>query len=213
MSAGSGFFSSIQPRYCQIILKSSIWLISGVPVSATNRAFGDTARIPRESARTFFERCESLFLMKCASSTTIPLKPRRESHGDVPVENLVVDDHDVGERIDVVAIAVHDGRDALRRPLLDLARPVDLHDVRHDDDERIRARRLGGEQRLRGLAEARLIGEQVGAVTGPGALDEAALVTHELFAAGGRERAGLRAGPSTRLRRPTPSRTTGTAAR
>ena len=44
--------------------KSSIWLISGVPVRAIISAFGVTARMLFESSCTFFERCESLFLMK-----------------------------------------------------------------------------------------------------------------------------------------------------
>ena len=80
MSAGSGFFSSIQPRYCQIMRKSSIWLMRGVPVRATSSGFGNWRRIDAESACTFLERCDSLFLMKCASSTIMPRKPRRESH-------------------------------------------------------------------------------------------------------------------------------------
>jgi len=79
ISSVSGFLSSIQPRNCQIIRKSSIWLISGVPVRAIISALGVTARMLFESDCTFFERCESLFLMKCASSTTMPLKPRRDS--------------------------------------------------------------------------------------------------------------------------------------
>ena len=39
----------------------------------------DTARMLDASDSTFLLRCESLFLMKCASSTTMPLKPRRDS--------------------------------------------------------------------------------------------------------------------------------------
>ena len=80
ISWASGFLSSIQPRYCQIIRKSSIWLMSGVPVRAMNRAFGLTARMLFAIASTFFDRCDSLFLMKCASSTIMPLNPRRLSH-------------------------------------------------------------------------------------------------------------------------------------
>ena len=53
---------------------------------------------------------------------------------DVAVEHFVVDDDDVAECIDLFAVAVHDGRGALRRPKRDLARPVRLHDVGHDHE-------------------------------------------------------------------------------
>jgi hypothetical protein len=56
-------------------LKSSMSLISGVPVSAMNRARACFDLIRSESSNTCWERCEDLFLMKCASSTTMPRKP------------------------------------------------------------------------------------------------------------------------------------------
>ncbi len=79
MSGGSGLTPSIQPRYSQIARKSSIVLISGVPVSAMNSARGFAARIDFDSAMTCLLRSDLRFLMKCASSTTMPLKPKRES--------------------------------------------------------------------------------------------------------------------------------------
>ncbi len=75
MSACRGFLSSIQPRNCQMALKSSMSLISGVPVSAMSSALPLRARMRSDSSRTCCERCDDLFLMKCASSTTIPRKP------------------------------------------------------------------------------------------------------------------------------------------
>ena len=50
-------------------------LISGVPVSAIISGFARRARIFSAICMTCCERCEVLFLMKCASSTTIPAKP------------------------------------------------------------------------------------------------------------------------------------------
>ena len=110
---------------------------------------------------------------------------------DVPVEDLVVDDHDVAERIDVVAVAVHDGRGAAGGPQLDLAGPVRLHDVRHHGQQRVRVRGFGRQQRLRGLAEAGLVGEQERPVAGAHLLDESGLVAHEVERSGRVERLRL----------------------
>ena len=54
-------------------------LISGVPVSANSSGRPVRARIRSESWSTFCERWEVLFLMKCASSTTIVRKPKSPS--------------------------------------------------------------------------------------------------------------------------------------
>ena len=72
---GSGLVSSIQPRNCQIALKSSVLLITGVPVSAISSGSLRRSRSAAASDSTSFERCDEWFLMKCASSTTIPLNP------------------------------------------------------------------------------------------------------------------------------------------
>jgi hypothetical protein len=104
--------------------------------------------------------------MKCASSTTIERKPKLEP-AEVPVEDLVVDDEDVGERVDVVG---------------------------HHGEHRVGVRDGGRHDGLRGLAEARLVGEQEGAVPLLHALQEPGLVDHEL-------RAGRREPVDQRLRR------------
>ena len=64
ISSARGLLSSIQPRNCQIARKSSMSLISGVPVSAISRGRAVRDRMRSESARTCCERCEVLFLMK-----------------------------------------------------------------------------------------------------------------------------------------------------
>ena len=101
----------------------------------------------------------------------------------VAVEHLVVDDDDVGEAVDRVAVAVDHGGRAVRRPEAGLAGPVGLDDVRHDHEQRVGVRRLRGEQRLRRLAQARLVGEQEGPVAGRGRGDQLRLVRHQLQAA------------------------------
>ena len=79
ISSGSGFLSSIQPRNSQMARKSSMSLISGVPVRAMSSGRAVKDRMRSESPSTCCERCEVLFLMKCASSTTIPRKPNSPS--------------------------------------------------------------------------------------------------------------------------------------
>ena len=98
---------------------------------------------------------------------------------DVPVEDLVVDDDDVGEAVHVVAVAVdHRGRVG-GGPDVGLAGPVGLDHVGHDHEQREGVGGLGGEQRLGGLAEAGLVGEQEGAVTCGGGRDDLRLVRHQ----------------------------------
>ena len=83
---------------------------------------------------------------------------------DVPVEHVVVDDHHVGEGIEVLSRAVDDRGRALRSPQLHFPGPVHLHDVGHHHQQRIGAGHLRGEERLRGLAEAGLVGQEVGSM-------------------------------------------------
>ena len=98
----------------------------------------------------------------------------------VPVEQLVVEHDDVGEAVDALAVAPHDGGRAVWRPVGRLAGPVGLDDVRYDDEQRVGARRLGREQRLRRLAQTRLVGEQERPVAGGGRGDHLPLVRHQL---------------------------------
>ena len=113
---------------------------------------------------------------------------------DVPVQELVVHDHDVREPVDPVAVAMDHRGPALRRPQPDLVRPVRLHHVGHHDQQRVGVGRLGGEQRLGGLAEPGLVGEQERAVPAGRRRDDLGLVRHQLPAV--RERAPARASGS-----------------
>ncbi len=71
-------------------------------------------------------------------------QPDRGEPGHVPIEDLVVHDEHVGERIDVVAVTLDHRGTTLWSPALDLARPVHLHDVGDDDEQRVRARHGSG---------------------------------------------------------------------
>ena len=92
----------------------------------------------------------------------------------VPVEHLVVHHDDVGEPVDRLAVALHHGDRAVRRPAGRLAGPVGLDDARHDDQQRVGVRRLRGEQRLGRFAQTRLVGEQERPVAGRGRGDHLA---------------------------------------
>ena len=115
----------------------------------------------------------------------------------VAVEHLVVDHDDVGEAVDRVTVAVDHGGRAVRRPQADLAGPVDLDDARDDHQQRIGVRRLRGEQRLGRLAQARLVGEQEGPVTGRRGGDQLRLVGHQLPVAWDSARGPVPAEPCT----------------
>ena len=109
-----------------------------------------------------------------------PLEAEPTEPADVAVEDLVVDDHDVAEGIHVVAVAVHNRCRAAGGPQTDLASPVGLHDVGHDHQQGIRVGCGGGQQRLRRLAEPRLVRQEERAVAALDLLDETRLVAHEL---------------------------------
>ena len=111
---------------------------------------------------------------------------------DVAVEHLVVDDHDVGEAVEVSPSPWITVAALLRRPQLGLARPVGLDHVGHHDEQRVGVGGLRREQRLRGLAQARLVGQQEGAVTRPRRRPTTrAWCVHQLEALGGVQRDGL----------------------
>ena len=123
------------------------------------------------------------------------------------VEDLVVEHDDVGEAVDRLAVALHHGDRAVRRPAARLAGPVGLDDARHDDQQRVGVGRLRGQQRLGRLAQTRLVGEQERPVAGRGRGDHLSLVRHQLKAGrgepGGRRRQlhagrGATAGPLER---------------
>ena len=54
-------------------------LISGVPVRAISSGRAVRARMRSDSSSACRERWEVLFLMKCASSTTMPRNPKSPS--------------------------------------------------------------------------------------------------------------------------------------
>ena len=166
-------------------------LISGVPVIAMSRGRAVRARIRSERASTFWDRCEPLVLDEVRLVDDHAAQPEVTEPADVAVEDLVVDDDDVGEGVDLLAVAVDDRDRPVRGPEPGLAGPVGLDHVGDDDQQRERLGGLGGEQRLGGLAEAGLVGEQERAVPVGGGRDDLRLVRHQLVLARRLERAGL----------------------
>ncbi len=98
------------------------------------------------------------------------------------VQHLVVDDDDVGEAVDRLAAAVNHGDAARGRPAGGLTGPVHLDHVGHHAQQRVRARGLRGQQRLGGLAQARLVCQQERAVSACRRGEQSSLVGHQLEA-------------------------------
>ena len=74
-------------------------------------------------------------------------------------DHLVVDDRDLGRRRDRPAPVDH-GDGTVGQPALGLALPAELHRGRADHDRRVGAVRLQGGQRLDGLAQSLLVGQE-----------------------------------------------------
>ena len=87
------------------------------------------------------------------------LGPRDREPLAVRVHDLVVEDRDVGLR-DRLAGADDDVQRAVRQPVLGLALPVELQRRRADDDRRVGVVLLQRGQRLDGLAQALLVGDE-----------------------------------------------------
>ena len=166
-------------------------LISGVPVSAISSGRRGAGPDPLGELEHVLGALGLLVLDEVRLVDDHRAEAEVAEPADVPVEDLVVDDHDVGEAVDVVAVAVDHGDRAVRGPDADLAGPVGLDDVGDDGQQRVGVRGLRGEQRLGGLAEAGLVGEQVGAVAVGGGLDHLRLVVHQRERAGHADVAGL----------------------
>ena len=166
-------------------------LISGVPVSAISSGRAVRGAQPLGELEHVARALRGLVLDEVRLVDDHALEAEAAEPADVPVEDLVVDDDDVGERVDLAAVAVDDGRAAARGPALGLAGPVGLDDVGAHDEQRERVGGLRGEQRLRGLAEAGLVGEEEGAVALGGGGDHRGLVGHQLELAGRVERGRL----------------------
>jgi hypothetical protein len=109
----------------------------------------------------------------------------------VRVDDLVVEDRDVGLR-DHLAGADDDVQRAMRQPVLGLALPVELQAGRADDDGRVGVVLLEHRQRLDGLAQALLVGDEqpprLERVLDAGALERAQLAAEAVLAG---ERVGV----------------------
>src|SRR5699024_8249611 len=103
------------------------------------------------------------------------LEPEITHPPQVSVEDLVVDDEDVGKGVHLIAVAVDDRDRSPRGPQLDLAGPVDLHDVGDHYEERKGLRYGGCHDRLRGLAQPGFVGEEELPVPGFDGFEEAHL--------------------------------------
>jgi hypothetical protein len=101
----------------------------------------------------------------------------------MPVQYVVVDDDEVREGIDGVAVAVDDGGGPAGSPELGLVRPVGLDDVRDHREQRVGVCCVGREQRLCGLPKTRLVGEEECPVARRRRGNDLGLVPHELATA------------------------------
>ena len=118
-------------------------LISGVPVSAISSGRADARADPLGELQHVLRALRGLVLDEVRLVDDHPAEAEVAEPADVPVEHLVVDDDDVGEAVDRVAVAVDHGGRPVRRPEPGLARPVGLDDVGHDDEQRVGVRRPG----------------------------------------------------------------------
>ena len=85
----------------------------------------------------------------------------------VAIENVVVHDKNIAERIELGAVPVNHSGAPLRQPLVNFPQPVRLHHVRDHHQQWESSRNFGGNERLSGLAQAGLIGEEETPVTTP----------------------------------------------
>ena len=115
-------------------------LISGVPVSAISSGRAVRDRMRSESSQDVLRALRGLVLDEVRLVDDHAAEAEVAEPAHVAVEHLVVDDDDVGEAVDRVAVAVDHGGRAVRRPAAGLAGPVGLDDVRHDHEQRIGVR-------------------------------------------------------------------------
>ncbi len=110
----------------------------------------------------------------------------------MPVEYLVVDHHDVGEAVNRLTVPVDHGHRLTGRPPCRLTRPVGLHHVGHDGQQREGVRHLRGQQCLCGLAEPRLVCQQEGPVACRHSSQQPRLMHHQVHALRQHGLSGLR---------------------
>ena len=158
--------SSIQPRNCQIARKSSMSLISGVPVSAIISGPDDPLPDLLGELQHVLGALRRLVLDEVRLVDDHAAEAVVADPADVPVEHLVVDDRRCRRsrrcRRRRRGSRWRCGRGSRRST--SRAQLV-LTTLGTTTSSGIGVGGLRGEQRLRGLAEARLVGEQEGAVT------------------------------------------------
>ena len=148
--------SSSRPMIRSCAISSSAWFITGVPVSAT-RSASRRQRLGQPPHRLRALRARVLDVVRLVEHER-PRLAQREPRA-VRVHDVVVDDRDVGGGRDRAG-ARDDGDRAVREPVLRLALPVELQRRRADHDRGERVVLLQRRQRLDGLAEALLVGEE-----------------------------------------------------
>ena len=140
----------------QLAISSSAWLSTGVPVSASRSASGGSdVGEPADRLRALRPRV--LAVVRLVEHER--LRARSARRVAVRVDDLVVEDRDVGGGRDRRR-ARDDGDRAVRQPARGLALPVELQAGRADDDRGERVVGLERGERLDGLAEALLVGEE-----------------------------------------------------
>ena len=112
-------------------------LISGVPVSAISSGRADPAADPLGDLDDVLGALRLLVLDVVGLVDDHAAEAVVADPVDVPVEDLVVDHHDVGEPVDRVAVAVDHRDRPAGRPQLGLAGPVGLDDVGDDGEQRV----------------------------------------------------------------------------
>ena len=148
--------SSSRPMMRSCAISSSGWFMTGVPVRQIFSASGDSDSASRRTAlRALGLRV--LDVVRLVEDQR--LGPRDRQPLAVRVHDLVVEDGDVGLR-DRLAGADHDVQRAVRQPVRGLALPVELQRRRADHDRRVGVVLLQRRQRLDGLAQALLVGDE-----------------------------------------------------
>ena len=148
--------SSRRPMIRSCEISSSGWFMTGVPVRQTlQRALGQLLGEAADRARALGLRV--LDVVGLVEDQRLRAAERQPLA--VGVDDLVVEDRDVGLR-DRLAGADDDVQRAVRQPVLGLALPVELQAGRADHDRRVGVVLLEQGERLDGLAQALLVGDE-----------------------------------------------------
>ena len=203
--------SSSRPSTRSCAISSSGWFITGVPVSASRSA---PSGMPVGEAPHRLRALGARVLDVVGLVEHERLRPRQRQPRAVGVDDVVVEDRDVGELRRGAGAAHHRDR-ALRQPALGLALPVELQARRADHHRGIGVVGLERGERLHGLAEPLLVGEERPArlqrVGDPGALERAQLAAERVLDRAARARRGRAS--AARRRSPRRARPAGARAR